>query len=52
MIDTPGGQRPVLLPLRRFAAVREARGAGGTTTLVQLEDGVLLLPGPYARCGI
>jgi hypothetical protein len=52
MLDTPEEQRPVLLPLRRFAAIREAHGAGGTTTLVQLEDVVLLLPGPYARCGI
>ena len=53
MLDTPEAQRPVLLPLRRFAAIREAYRAGGPSTpLVQLEDVVLLLPGPYARCGI
>ncbi len=53
MLDTPEAQRPVLLPLRRFAAVRKAHDAGGTTrSLLQLEDVVLLLPGPYARCGI
>jgi hypothetical protein len=53
MLDTPGEQRPVLLPLRRFAAVREAHDAlGATRPLLQLEDVVLLLPGPYARCGM
>jgi hypothetical protein len=53
MLDMPEAQRPVLLPLRRFAAVREAYRAGGPTTpIVQLEDVVLLLPGPYARCGM
>ena len=53
MLDAPGEQRPVLLPLRRFAAVREAYGArGASQPLVQLGDVVLLLPGPYARCGI
>jgi hypothetical protein len=53
MLDAPGEQRPVLLPLRRFAAVREAyRARGASQPLVQLGDVVLLLPGPYARCGI
>jgi hypothetical protein len=53
MLERPGEQRPVLLPLRRFAAVREAHDASGTPRpLVQVEDVVLLLPGPYARCGI
>ncbi len=53
MLDAPDEQRPVLLPLRRFAAVREAYGArGASQPLVQLGDVVLLLPGPYARCGI
>jgi 4-amino-4-deoxy-L-arabinose transferase-like glycosyltransferase len=53
MLDAPDEQRPVLLPLRRFAAVRDAYGArGAAQALVQLGDVVLLLPGPYARCGI
>jgi hypothetical protein len=53
ILDTPGEQRPILLPLRRFMAVREAHDApGATRPLVQLEDVVLLLPGPYARCGM
>ncbi len=53
MLDTPGEQRPVLLPLRRFAAVREAHDQpGAARPLVQVDDVVLLLPGPYARCGI
>ena len=53
MLDTPGEQRPVLLPLRRFAAVREAHDARGTTRpLLQLDDVVLLLPGPYSKCGM
>jgi hypothetical protein len=53
MLDTPGEQRPVLLPLRRFAAIRDSHDTRGTTrSLVQLEDVVLLLPGPYARCGM
>jgi hypothetical protein len=53
MLDAPEYQRPVLLPRDRFAAVREAYDAAGTTRpLVQLGDVVLLLPGPYARCGM
>jgi hypothetical protein len=53
MLDMPGEQRPVLLPFRRFAAIRGAYDAPGTARpLLQLEDVVLLLPGPYARCGI
>jgi hypothetical protein len=53
MLDAPDEQRPVMLPLRRFAAIREAYGTrGASQPLVQLGDVVLLLPGPYARCGI
>jgi 4-amino-4-deoxy-L-arabinose transferase-like glycosyltransferase len=53
MLDTPGEQRPILLPRHRFAAVREAHDAPGVARpLVQVDDVVLLLPGPYARCGL
>jgi hypothetical protein len=53
MLDAPDEQRPVLLPFRRFAAVRDAYGDRGVSQpLVQLGDVVLLLPGPYGRCGI
>ena len=53
MLDTPEEQRPILLPLGRFAAVRNAHDARDTMrALLQLEDVVLLLPGPYARCGM
>jgi hypothetical protein len=53
MLDMPGEQRPILLPIRRFAAFREAHDAPGTARpLLPLEHVVLLLPGAYARCGM
>ena len=52
MLDTPGEQRPILMPIGRFEAFRAAYdGAGSSLSLIQLDNVVLLLPGPYARCG-
>ncbi len=53
MLDAPGEQRPVLLPRHRFTAVREAHDAPGVVRpFLQVDDVVVLLPGPYARCGL
>jgi 4-amino-4-deoxy-L-arabinose transferase-like glycosyltransferase len=52
MLDTPGEQRPVLMPTELFAAVRMAHDTPGTLRpLVPLATVVVLLPGPYAECG-
>ncbi len=53
MLDTPGEQRPVLLPRHRFVAIRETLDAPRVVRpFVQVDDVVVLLPGPYARCGL
>jgi hypothetical protein len=53
MLDVPGDQRPVLLPRHRFAAVQEAHDTPGVARpLIQVDDVVVLMPGPYARCGL
>jgi 4-amino-4-deoxy-L-arabinose transferase-like glycosyltransferase len=52
MLDTPGEQRPILMPRSRFVAVRAAYDAPGVDRpLVEADNVVLLLPGPYAKCG-
>ena len=53
MPDVTGEQRPVLMPRDRFATVRSAHDVPGTTrALVPVADMVVLLPGPYAKCGL
>ena len=53
MLDAPGEQRPVLMPGDRFAIVRSAHDVPGTTrALVPVANVVVLLPGPYAKCGL
>ena len=54
MLDTPGLQRPIMMPRDQYLAAHAAHD-GPTAplrSLVQVEDIVILMPGPYAKCGI
>jgi len=52
MLDTPGEQRPVLMPRERFLAIRAAHDRPGVVRpLIQVDNVVALMPGPYAKCG-
>jgi hypothetical protein len=53
LLDTPGLQRPVMMPRDRFLTARAAHDdpAAPPRSFVQVNDIVILMPGPYARCG-
>jgi 4-amino-4-deoxy-L-arabinose transferase-like glycosyltransferase len=53
MLDAPAEQRPILMPREQFIAVLAAHeGPRASRPLVSLGTVVLLLPGPYAKCGM
>jgi hypothetical protein len=54
MLDTPGLQRPIMMPRDQYLAAHAAHD-GPTAplgSLIQVEEIVILMPGPYAKCGI
>ncbi len=53
ILDSPGAPRPILLPTERYWAFwdRRVHGQGPVLRRVDLGNVLLLLPGPYARCG-
>jgi hypothetical protein len=53
LIDGPATARPVLLPAERYRTMGIAGGGGEgrPPATLALGDVVLLLPGPYGKCG-